>query len=496
MSFITKNILQRLSDYLLTTKTSYNPVIVILFLFIQLNSYAVTDLRQESHAGLHPYNTFGSDREELVNKAEAALVKGVEYFHTLNIHGGYVYNYLLDKSRKWGETEYFGNTIEVQPPGTPAVGESFISAYEVTEESAFLKYAEETAHALLAGQNIHGGWDHTINFDNEEKSDFVSFDDNQTQSAIRFLMHIDQYSDDPDIEHGVIKALKLMLKSQFESGAWPHYYPERGTYDDYATFNDGGINMCVDVMIDAYKYYQVAEYYKSIELAGKYIYISQLPPPQSGWAQQYNEFLQPVWARTFEPPSVCPMVTIRNINTLMDIYLLTEDDYYLEPIPDAVRWMNDSKLPNGKWARFVELGTNEPLYYDRGRIRVDSPEELSVERRLTYGYQQDLSEVFDSTVSKYESLKTLGSGGYKELLEKYYSSENYLHKLEQDVIQIINEQDEQGRWVSKNDRFKNKLPGKMWKGDFLNADRISSEKFNSYINKLSEFISAYRNLKD
>jgi hypothetical protein len=25
------------------------------------------------------------------------------------------------------------------------------------------------------------------------------------------------------------------------------------------------------------------------------------------------------------------------------------------------------KLPNGKWARFVELGTQKPMYYDRGR---------------------------------------------------------------------------------------------------------------------------------
>ncbi len=43
----------------------------------------------------------------------------------------------------------------------------------------------------------------------------------------------------------------------------------------------------------------------------------------------------------------------------------------LEPIPDALRWLREIRMENGKWARFVELGTNKALYYDRQRIRVD-----------------------------------------------------------------------------------------------------------------------------
>ena len=92
---------------------------------------------------------------------------------------------------------------------------------------------------------------------------------------------------------------------------------------------------------------------KACAEAARFMMISQLPPPQPGWAQQYNEFLQPAWARTFEPPSVCPSVTIKNINTLIDLYLVLGEETLLEPIPDAIRWLREIRMENGKWARFV-----------------------------------------------------------------------------------------------------------------------------------------------
>ncbi len=425
--------------------------------------------------------------QSISEKALLSIAKGIEYFHKFNINGGYVYHYLPDLSRKWGENEYTDSTIEVQPPGTPAVGISYVRAFEATDNPKYLEYAEETATALLYGQNDLGGWDHTITFGKELSQD-VSFDDNQSQTAVRFLMLVDQHSDKQEIKDGVIKALQMMLVSQQEQGGWPHYYPEQGNYHDYATFNDGGINDCIKVMIEAYEFYGSKSYLKSIRKVGRYIYISQLPPPQSGWAQQYNEFLQPAWARTFEPPSVCPLVTIRNIHSLIDIFLVTGDDGLLEPIPDAIRWMKETRLPNGKWGRFIEFGTNQPMFYDRGRIRVNSLEELSMERRLTYGYLQELNPEFEDAVERYEAVLKLGRKEYKKKYKEYFSSDEYFENLEKDVEKIIAAQDEQGGWLVKNDRFKNKIPNQMWKGDFLVADRVSSARFNYSISKLSEFI--------
>lgn len=115
-------------------------------------------------------------------------------------------------------------------------------------------------------------------------------------------------------------------------------------------------------MIEADTYYGNSEFAESLRKVGRFLMISQLPPPQPGWAQQYNEFLQPAWARSFEPPSVCLSATVHNINSLIDLYLHTHRAELLEPIPNAIRWLKASRLPNGKWGRFLELGTNKPLY--------------------------------------------------------------------------------------------------------------------------------------
>src|SRR5210317_372308 len=101
----------------------------------------------------------------LVKEVEQSLEKGIAYFQTLAIEGGYVYHYTLDGREKWGEGKTDDRTIEVQPPGTPAVGASFLKAYRVTGNEKFLQAAENVANALILGQSKLGGWEHKIYFD-------------------------------------------------------------------------------------------------------------------------------------------------------------------------------------------------------------------------------------------------------------------------------------------------------------------------------------------
>jgi len=230
--------------------------------------------------------------DDLRPRAEAALVKGVAFFQTINAHGGFVYSVTPDLSRRWGEGPKDAETIEVQPPGTPAVGQSFLRAYRATGNPVALAAARAAADALISGQNKHGGWDHTIDFahlDNET----VSFDDNQTQSAVSFLLALNQVVKDERLSAATRRALDMMLKTQLENGGWPHMYPPRGNYHDYATFNDNGIDDCVRVMIEAHQLDPKDQaVLKSLRRVARFIMISQQPPPQPGWAQQYNEFLR------------------------------------------------------------------------------------------------------------------------------------------------------------------------------------------------------------
>jgi hypothetical protein len=443
-------------------------------------------------------NSFAQENDGLLKKAQESLKKGIEYFHSINIQGGYVYFYTTDLKERWGEGKTDDSTIEVQPPGTPAVGFSFLNAYKEMGDQSFLRYAREAGSALMRGQNEYGGWDHKIYFNRKIKNTVVSLDDDQTQSAIRFLMALDQEVKNDTLHKSVIKALDMMLAAQMPQGGWPHKYPKQGNYHDYATFNDAGINKCIDVMLDAYRYYKDDRFYNSLVRVGNYILISQLPPPQPGWAQQYNEFLQPAWARPFEPPSVCPAVTLNNINSLIDLFNVTENDTLLYPVSDALQWVKDVRMPNGKWPRFAELYTNKPLFYDRGRIRRGSFEELSPERNTGYGYQRDLSELISTTETRYNYMKTDRLGKFKKAPQENYSREKlFLEKsdLEKKVRKIIDSQDEMGRWVSKNDKFKAEIPNKAWNGQYIVADRLSSEVFNRNVSTLCNYIKIMNELK-
>ncbi|EPR70939.1 pectate lyase [Cyclobacterium qasimii] len=439
-----------------------------------------------------------AERVDLNEKVKASMRKGVAFFQTINTEGGYVYFVTPDLSLKWGEVPLDNQTIEVQPPGTPAVGQSFLRVYKATGDEQALEFAKEAAYALIRGQNINGGWDHTINF-NKLDNDKVSFDDNQTQSAVSFLMALDQQLEDSLINAATQRALKMMMHTQLSNGGWPHKYPEQGDYHDYATFNDGGINDCIRVMIEAYQYYPNDEAIeKSLRKAARFMNISQLPPPQPGWAQQYNEFLQPAWARTFEPAAVCPLVTVNNINTLIDLYIVLDKKTILEPIPDALRWLRETRMENGKWARFVELGTGKPLYYDRPRIRVENIEDLHPERRTGYGYQSDLQSRLDKSSLRYEKALKLGSKDLWKSEHHFLSKDQLSLRLEEitgDIMAILEAQEKSGAWISKNDSFKKRMPsGERWNGQYLTMDRISSAVFNENIATLSEYISLSKEL--
>ena len=429
-------------------------------------------------------NQIPAQTKPLRAQTEEALTKGIEFFHYLNSHGGYVYHYSLDGSQRWGEVRANLNTIEVQPPGTPAVGAAFLKAYLTTKNKKFLKFAEEAALALARGQNKFGGWEHTIDFSVKRKKPRVSFDDNQTQSALSFLLSISKVTANDSIISAKDRALKLMLVSQMKSGGWPHKYPKQGNYHDLATFNDATINNCISVLIQAYRSEKRRDIESALLKAGDFIINSQYSEEQPGWAQQYDENLNPAWARSFEPASLSCKESIQILNTLMELYDLFGEKKYLQPIQPAIHWLERTKLKNGLFPRFVELGTNQPLYYDRGRKRVNSVEELSAERRLTYGYEQDLQRKLDKVKIRFNLLKE-GRTLPRKVMK--------LSKLEKKVKKIIESQDEYGRWITKDDKFQDKSHGKLWNGVFSFMDRLNSSVTNENVNLLCEFLERTKN---
>ena len=217
----------------------------------------------------------------------------------------------------------------------------------------------------MKGQLVSGGWDYNIEFDPAKRHEWAyrvdvadtgtvgdarnvsTLDDQTTQSALRLLMRTAAATEDPVIDAATEYGLEAFARAQFPNGAWPQRYTSGGAsgdwgYSQFYTFNDATINDCIDVMLEAWKLRGDERWRESALAGADFIIASQLPAPQEGWAQQYNHDLQPAKARSFEPRGVCSSVTRRNIRTLIEVYLATGDEQYLEPIPSALDWLERS----------------------------------------------------------------------------------------------------------------------------------------------------------
>lgn len=392
-----------------------------------------------------------------VQQVQAAMMRATAYFRSIATHGGYVGIYSLDLKQRYGEGLYEpakANQIWVQPPGTPSVGEVYLRAFKVTGDSMYLKASVDVARALAWGQSKAGGWEHLADVGHMKKGDKpvrkegrCSFDDDMTQGALSFLMDLDQMVDEAWLDEAIDVGLQFMVTSQFDNGGWSQWYPLIGGYHDYYTFNDGAINDCIKLMLKAYKIYGKEEYLNSAKRGGDFIILSQLPAPQSGWAQQYNHDLKPAWARTFEPPGVCSLVTANNIRTLVDLYLFTKDEKYLKPIPKAIAWLEKSKIGDNLWARLYEVGTNKPIYGDRedgNKIHYDYAK-ISEYERKSYSWQGSFG--VKQAIAYY---KKVISGKYDPGRKPELTQAQRLQKAEglsPQVKKVMAALDDRGRWV-------------------------------------------------
>lgn len=426
------------------------------------------------------------------DSAKAALRRATDYLTSISTEGGHLWWYSPDLKQRRGEEVATETQIWVQPPGTPAVGTAFLRAYQATKDEAHLRAALGAANALVRGQLESGGWSYVIEFDPKLRSqwayhadavaaqpDFKSrkntttFDDNNTQSAIAFLMtFLNVATNLPPEKLKPIRAaldfgLTRMLDAQYPVGAWPqrfngqthdpakhpirpasiatnwlHEWPH-ADYGGFYTLNDNTQSDCIRTMLAAYRHTDDKRFLESAKRGGEFLIRAQLPEPQPAWAQQYNYDMQPAWARAFEPPSVCAGESGGVIRTLGRLYLETGDEKFLKPAPAFFAWLQRSQISSNRWARLYELETNKPIYGDRdGKIHY-TLDEISAERRRGYSWQSsfDLPE----TIAWYERMKS--EEREKTLAEEKRRTTPSRPKANA-VSTILNQQEASGRWTN------------------------------------------------
>jgi len=447
-------------------------------------------------------------REQVI----ATMYKAATFFRTnVASHGGYVYYYSVDLKQRWGEGVATPDQIWVQPPGTPTVGMAYLRAYEATGDRFYLNAATETAEALIYGQLQSGGWTNCIDFNpfgrvaryrngKGHGKNNSSLDDGQTQSAIRLLILTDkalgfQYK---AIHETARFALDALLAAQFPNGAFPQVWTGpvsqqpvmRASYPNYDwrtegrvknywdmyTLNDNVPGHVAETLIDAYRVYNDEKYKTALQRLGDFLLLAQMPDPQPAWSQQYNYDMKPIWARKFEPPGISGDESQETIETLMEIYRITGDRKYLEPIPPALAYLKRSLLSDGRLARYYELKTNKPLYmFRRGKVYSLTYDDSNLPSHYDWKTDFRLAEM----ETKYNQLKRNAG----PTISGQSSSD-----LAQRVRQIIDDLDGQGRWLST-------YQGEPLVGQpkfKLNTRYIASEVFGRNIETLSEYLSARR----
>lgn len=472
--------------------------------------------------------------EALARDARAAMEKSTAFMRSIATEGGYLWRYSPDLKERAGENVATATQIWVQPPGTPSMGMAFLRAHEVTGDARYLDAAQAAADALVRGQLESGGWDYLVEFDPAlrkawhfrsdaagvsaaeaaKRKNISTFDDDNTQSAIRLLLAVadaSKWANSPRevrIREARDYALQKLVEAQRPNGGWPQRwsgvpvdpkeypvqparfpkdYPReypKVNYNGFYTLNDNTHRDCVMTLLEAAQRLGRPELRAAAVKGGDFLLLAQLPEPQPGWAQQYNPQLEPAWARAFEPPCVVSNEGGGAMRLLIDLYLETGHEKYIATLPRAIAWYKRSEIAPDTWARMYELGTNTPIYGDRdGKIKYRL-EDLTPERQTGYSWRggYGLPAVF----SYYEEVK---AAGREAILAKRKAAEESARQpkqkaarartLEPRVRAAIAALDAQGRWMGPAGRK-------------AGGPQITTSAFLINLRTLSDYLEAVR----
>lgn len=464
----------------------------------------------------------GSPAADLTpDAATTALHKAVGFFRAnCGYQGGYVYLVSSDLQHRKGEEPVGPKTAWLQPPGTPAVGMAYLDAYRLTHDPVLLDAAKEAADALIRTQLVSGGWNDSLELDPAERPKYAfrvdlgpqgkvgklrntsTFDDNKSQSAIRFLMQLDKELgfQDARLHEAARYALDSFCKAQYPNGAWPQRFSDFPTaadhpvkkasipqdwpreysgvkYTSFYTLNDGTLSDLIASMIDAADVYNEPRYLEAARKGGDFLLLAQLPEPQPGWAQQYDANMVPVWARKFEPPAVSGSESQGVLRTLILLYRRTGDAKYLEPIPRALAYYRMCVLPDGQLARFYELGTNKPLYFTKEYVMTYSDSDLPTH----YGFKVD--NKLEGIEAEFQ--KAQGTPADKLWQPKVLAAPKPSKSVTERAAAAVAALDARGAWVQK---------GKIRRldGEEISTDVMDSKTFISNLRAIADFIGSSR----
>jgi PelA/Pel-15E family pectate lyase len=245
-----------------------------------------------------------------------------------------------------------------------------------------------------------------------------TFDNDATTTELRFLAKVITASKNPParMKEGFRRGLDYILAAQYPNGGWPQVWPLEGGYHDAITINDNAMIHLVEFLRDvsrgegcfafvpeAERKKADASWRKGLECLLKA--QIRVRGGATVWAQQYDPLtLEPAAARNYEMPAACSSESAHILLFLMS--LPDPDPATIAAVHSAAGWFGRTRItgkefsavgPEGKtlhdnlagepiWARYYQVGTDQPLFGDRDKTIHDDVNEISRERRNGYAW--------------------------------------------------------------------------------------------------------------
>lgn len=442
-------------------------------------------------------------------EVKQAMKRATRYMMDVaSYQGGFVWNYLPDFSRQWGELEARRTMVWLQSPSTPDMGELLLDAYHVTGDDYYYESAKRVATCIVQGQLSCGGWNYMFDLAPEDSlrawyatigrqawrlEEFqhyygnATFDDEATKHCAEFLLRFYLEKHDDTFLPPLQKVIDFMLASQYDNGGWPQRFPlmyshpfkGKADYSSFITLNDNVMSANIDFLLQCYTSLGLEHLKKPILSAMHLMRDLQQEPPLAGWADQYTPTdLKPAHARSYEPRAVNTGTTTGMIYKMIDFYKLTGDKSFLEGIPAAIQFLESQKLPSELASkvrrtplqadeilmpRFLNPEDGKPMYVHRkggnvvnGEYYTDTITSATIAHYSSFAVvnPSQLRAALDKAkmwVQKdLERNSPLLACGVRGAKEYYYSSIGNQRRMVAlpSVDEVVSSLDKEGRWLA------------------------------------------------
>jgi pectinesterase len=303
--------------------------------------------------------------------------------------------------------------------------------------------AKQIAENVLLYQRDNGGWPKNTAMykplSDKEKKDLkelkkkpegtssdhgTTIDNGATFLEMTFLSKMYARTPDERYKAAFLAGLDYILKSQYENGGWPQFYPIPKGYYSHITFNDDAMVNVLSILReigDDTGYFSIKPTKETVEKAKKSFdkgveCILNTQYKQNGvltaWCAQHDEItMLPAKARAYELPSLSGKESAQIVLLLMA--LPNPSQRVIDAVDGAVKWFEKTQITGFKevkiydkgkiiekklekdeqappmWARFMELENNKPFFCDRDGIKKSSYSEIGIERRTGYAWYTD-----------------------------------------------------------------------------------------------------------